>query len=270
MIGAKIVCDSIGSHGIRLTTMEVTIPRFLLAQFNTHRAFSRNSASSRAVPTEKMIQRVEENPFVPSVFGSNQRGMQAGDNLPPAESHRAEGIWQSAMRTAVIYAKQLADCGVHKQLANRLLEPFAYTTVLVTATDWDNFFKPRIHHAAQPEMQEVAQAMHRAMDEGDGLKMLKPGDWHIPYGDRMPLDLTPAERVKVAVARCARLSYMTHDGTRDVAKDLELYQRLYDERHMSPFEHVAQCLPAYASEARYYNLRRWMSYRYQIENYIDT
>lgn len=263
MIGAKVVCDSIGEHGIRLTTMEVTMPRFLVAQFNTHRAFSRNSASSRAVPTEKLIQRVEENPFIPDVFGSNQRGMQAGSALPPAESSRADSIWNMARHAALYYAKELADCGVHKQLANRLLEPFMFTTVLVTATDWDNFFKLRLHHAAQPEMQSVAQAMLQAMDSGDGPNPLKTWEWHIPYGDRMPSSLPPAERIKVAVARCARLSYLTHDGKMDVAKDLELYQRLYDERHMSPFEHVAQCVPKHE---KYYNLRAWMSFRYALEN----
>jgi hypothetical protein len=244
---AKIIADSF-ADGVRLTTMEVTFPRIVLAEFNTHRMFSRNSASSRAIPVEKRIAAVLENPFVPESFGSNKKGMQAGADLEGAEAERAKQEWLCARDQAVCHAQRLARLGVHKQLANRLIEPFSWHTVVVTATEWENYFALRCSSLAQPEIRIVSEMMEQAMRKNLP-DMLSAGEWHLPYirkedyadmpkidhGDLMPM---------VSAARCARVSYLTHDGRRDISEDLALAERLSWARHMSPFEHVAQVASA--------------------------
>lgn len=253
---AKIVADSI-AFGVRLTTLEVVMPRFILAEFNTHRVFSRNSASSRAIPVEKRIAAIRADPFVPEAFGANKRGMQAGEALGDDEQAAARLAWVAAMETATRHAAILAQLGVHKQWANRLLEPFAWHTVVVTATEWDNFFALRISSEAQPEIRRVAEAMKAAMDASTPVGRL-PGEWHLPYTDERdqmdvlvrhsdPTALSTAlavrredELAKLSSARCARVSYLTHDGLRDVNADLALHDKLLASGHMSPFEHAAK------------------------------
>lgn len=244
----KVLCDSI-ALGTRLTTFVVTMPRFLLAEFNTHRVLSRNSASSRAIPVEKRIAMLESDPFVPEAFQQNIRGMQGGAPLDPMAQDNAKQIWMQAAKSAIQHAKSLANLGVHKQWANRLLEPFAWHTVVCTATEWENFFNLRTHPDAQPEIQVVARMMKAAMEESKP-QPLELGEWHIPFITEedinescgnpscMPDDLW---LVKLSVARCARVSYLTHDtGKRDVVADLALHDRLLTSGHMSPFEHCAQ------------------------------
>lgn len=246
---ARVVADSISPDKVRLTTIEVTLPRIVLAEFNTHRMFSRNSASSRAIPVERRIQMIEAEPFVPAAFGKNQKGMQAGEALEGEAELRARLAWYNACNAAVVQAKELAKLGVHKQLANRLLEPFAWHTIVVTSTEWDNFFALRCHPNAQPEIRTAAELMAEAM------KLSEPHpvdyfDWHLPYlqtGEAFDFDVldgrshppTPT-KVRVSVARCARVSYLTQDGRRDPSADLDLYTRLASAGHMSPLEHVAR------------------------------
>jgi hypothetical protein len=240
---AKVLADSISPAGVRLTTLEVTMPRIVLAEFNTHRMFSRNSASSRAIPVDKRIKAIEEDPFVPTAFGRNQKGMQAGDALEGAEAEQAKLAWLCARDEAVRYAQKLAELGVHKQYANRLLEPFSWHTVIVTATEWENFFGLRISPLAQPEIATPALLMKQAMGAS------KPA--HVGYGDyHLPLVLDLKELAadglhlqdiaKVSAARCARVSYLTHDGKRDPKADLDLFGKLVSSGHMSPLEHVAR------------------------------
>lgn len=241
MTEAKIILDSISPEGHRLTTMEVTFHRFVLAEFNTHRMFSRNSASSRAIPVKKQIERIRENPAIPVEFGTNQPGMQAG---PPLEGHALETAildWKAAAAQAVRWAEDLMEQGVHKQVANRLLEPFMWHTVIVTATEWDNFFGLRANPMAQPEIRVAAEMMLDAYKNSTPTR-LEYGEWHTPYiqpeeYEEFNLDL----RKQVSAARCARVSYLTHDGVRDVDKDLELFARLTEASppHASPLEHVA-------------------------------
>ncbi len=200
---ARVVADSIADR-VRLTTLEVVMPRIILAEFNTHRVFSRNSASSRAVPTARRIEQVEKNPFVPAVFGANQRGMQAGDALTGTLAAESMSAWLDARYAAVKQAKKLNELGVHKQLANRLLEPFLWHKVVVTATEWANFFALRDHEAAQPEMQITARLMKAAMGVSPPMNRLV----HLPYvtDDERAQDSLEIARAK-SVVRCAAVSF---------------------------------------------------------------
>jgi thymidylate synthase ThyX len=237
---AKVILDSINPHnGIRLITSELTYPRFIHAEFMTHRMFSRNAASSRAIPTRKMLKMVSENPAMPVYWGKNQKGMAAEKQLDYLEADRAERIWLAACNEAVEFAKQFRKIGLHKQIANRIVEPWKYITVICTATNHSNFFKLRDHEDAQPEIAHLARMWSVAQRNSMPVERL----WHIPYiqDDEQGLDLDL--RRKMGVARCARVSYLTHDGVRSIDKDVALYERLLTgsgHGHWSPFEHVAK------------------------------
>jgi len=257
---ARILLDSINDAKIRLTTMEVTFPRFVLAEFNTHRMFSRNSASSRAIPTSKLLQRVENDPVFPLEWGRNQKGMSASELLSTEEVEAAEGVWLAARDAAVAEVKQLQELKVHKQVLNRILEPFMWHTVIVTATEWSNFFELRCSTNAQPEIREAALRM-RTVIEASKPCPVAMGEWHLPLiqDDERNLDLDILK--KVSSARCARVSYLTHEGARDIQKDLDLYERLKADRHLSPFEHVATP----AGDVEFHaNFRGWIQLRASI------
>lgn len=236
------MADSISTQGIRLTTMELTYHRFIHSEFMTHRMFSRNAASSRAIPVEKMLEQVQQSPAMPIHWGKNQPGMQAREEVNSPLC--AIEDWKLAGDNACYSANGLSRLGLHKQVVNRLLEPFQYIKVIVTATDgWDNFFKVRNHPDAQPEMQELARCMKEAMDASSP-KLLKPGEWHAPYyygsftDEKGNPDVETA--LKLSVARCARVSYLNHDNSSpDIEKDIALYNRLLEAGHYSPFEHQA-------------------------------
>lgn len=219
---AKVLADSVSPAGVRLTTLEVVIPRIVLAEYNTHRVFSRSSASSRAIPVEKRIASVRDNPFIPSSFGRNQRGMQAGEALTGQEAHDAEYAWLSAARAACHWAGELAKAGVHKQYANRLLEPFLWHTVICTSTEWSNFWGLRISPLAQPEIAEPARLMKLAMDESTPAPV-DVGQWHLPLMpdlEELRKTFTVERLCQISAARCARVSYLTHDGKRDPTADI--------------------------------------------------
>lgn len=238
---AKIVLDSISEAGDRLTTMEVTFPRMVLAEFNTHRMFSRNSASSRAIPVEKQLVRIKEDPFIPAHWGKNQSGMQANEELDVSSIDLAKTEWLLARDMAVMQVENLLRIGLHKQITNRLLEPFMWHTVIVTATEWSNFFALRANPDAQPEIRVIAEMMKELYETSQPL-LLKEGEWHLPYiqpEERDGVFELSEEARKVSAARCARVSYLTHDGKRDLSADLTLYERLVSGGHMSPLEHVA-------------------------------
>jgi thymidylate synthase ThyX len=221
--------------------MEVTYPRFIHAEFMTHRMFSRNAASSRAIPVKKMLERVELDPAMPVFWGKNQSGMQANGELEEPQKSLAQFRWMEARDAALFHAQALLDLGLHKQLVNRILEPFSWITVIVTATEWSNFFALRRHPDAQPELHYVADLMFAAQEDSRPVAR----EWHMPYlqpdEDKLPLETQQG----VSVARCARVSYLTHDGKREIAKDLELFDRLKNGSgtgHWSPFEHVAKAM----------------------------
>lgn len=234
---AKIIADSISPYGDRLTTMEVIFPRFILAELNTHRKFSRNSASSRARSLTKTIEEVEFDAFVPDYWGKHQKGMAAHTEVSDADAEACKAVWLSAKDHAVRTAYALESIGLHKQLVNRVLEPFMWHTALISSTEWDNFFNLRIDPAAQPEIQRTAQEMKAALQHS---VPKEHNSWHLPYitgRERSTLDIETLK--KMSVARCARVSYLTQKEGGDLEKNVTLYNRLLKSRHLSPFEHVA-------------------------------
>lgn len=278
MYEAKVLCDSI-AQDVRLVTLQVTMPRIVLAEFNTHRMFSRNSASSRAIPVAKRIAEVEANPFIPEAFMANQKGMQAGEPLDYVAQEQAKSAWIAASKSAIKHAKILAESGVHKQWSNRVLEPFMGQTVIVSATEWENFYNLRISPEAQPEIRITARAMREAMNASTPVKRLE-ADWHLPFISEEDIEEACKLRdpdaflVKLSVARCARVSYLTHDkATRDLAADVALHDKLLTSGHMSCFEHQARVhhslahLPLAIHPTFVGNFRwPWIQYRKDIAN----
>lgn len=243
---ATILADSIAS-GVRLVTMQVTYPRMIHSELMTHRVFSRNAASSRAIPIEKMIAGVVKDPVIPVWWGKNQKGMQAEEELHGAAKEQAQVLWLQARDAAVQSAQSMFAAGLHKQLVNRVIEPWMWITVIITATEWDNFFALRCNSKAQPEIRTIAEMM-KAVMESSTPKPLKTGEWHLPYiddedreafDDHDPAALPSSYLPRVSCARCARVSYLTQDGKRDINADLDLHDRLIKPGHMSPFEHAA-------------------------------
>lgn len=247
MFKAEIIADSKNEFGNRITTFVITFPRIILAEFNTHRMLSRNSASSRAIPFEKMLKSVEENPFVPIRWMRDHKGMQGTEYFTNEnEIEVIRSNWLTARNIAIKQAVELNHLGVTKQFINRLLEPFMWHTCIVTATEWENFFALRAHPAAEIHMQRIAYMMLDEYNRSEP-KLLKPGEWHIPfdkdwvnYGDS--IEDTSINRIKVATARCAAVSY-TVVGQKEKLNNYEqkiaLHDKLLSMGHMSPFEHCA-------------------------------
>ena len=340
-ISAEIIADSITPYGENLTTMRITFPRYILAELNTHRMLSKNSASSRAIPFEKMVKAVEENPFIPIAWQKDHKGMQGTEYLIDRKHENAVYEWLKARDYAVKQARMMNNDGVTKQLCNRLLEPFMWNTVLVTATDWENFFALRcpqyqtpVSRTVEPQrswkdllavhsnpinaellienkdnwtfkmqhslsgaeihIQALAEAIWDALKESTP-KKLKEGEWHIPFGD----NITNKElsenlyhlggsndqlRVKIATARCARVSYTVigeEEKKSNYQNDIKLHDRLASMGHWSPFEHCARVMDD-MERAYYYtstgptpdkfhtgvlgNFRGFIQYRKMFEN----
>lgn len=291
MINAKILLDSINPVGNRITSWILTYPRFFHSEILTHRVFSRNAASSRAIPVKRMIDDIRQNCAMPIFWGKNQAGMQAkeelddtikrreivvspvGNGLDPytltvTDKHASKHEWLAARDSAIKHAEKMLELGVHKQIANRILEPFMHMTVIITGTEFENFFALRAHPDAQPEFQDLAYKMLDIYQLSEP-KKLKAGEWHIPFGDK--LDETrltelyyqtaiPHEELKlrISVARCARVSYLNFEGKDDYNKDIELSETLSSSGHWSPFEHSAMAL----STSEYSgNFKGWKQYR---------
>lgn len=253
MITATIIADSVSAHtGQRITTFELEYPRFIHSELMTHRQFSRNSASSRAIPIDKMIELVETNTAEPIHWGSNKAGMQAGDEIDNVTS--AINAWTDARNDAIKHARKLQSLGLHKQIVNRVLEPFQMMKVLVTATNFDNFFNLRCHSDAQPEIKHLADLMYQAMKRYPTEK-LYAGEWHTPYVEHYRnekgeleyyvLDgnykefLSLEDALKVSCSCAAQVSYRTNDTS--IEKALAIYDKLVNSSpvHASAFEHCA-------------------------------
>jgi len=245
-ITAKVVQDSIANN-VRITTLELEYPRFIHAEVLTHRQFSRNSASSRAVPVDDMIQLVSANPAEPVFWGRAQQGMQAREEVD--DSSVAITYWNAARYSALDYAETLKGLGLHKQIVNRITEPFQMIRVVVTATEFDNFFELRDHEDAQPEIRTLAKAMGKAFLSSKPMQ-LHAGDWHVPYvtreqdesgqvfyGDDTVLDRASARLISASC--CAQVSYRLADKSLEKAE--RIAKRLLQARpwHASPFEHQA-------------------------------
>lgn len=274
---AKILLDSIGPSGKRITTFELRYPRFVHAELMTHRLFSRNSASSRAIPIEKLIRQVLDEPASPVWWGKNQGGMQAREELDADALLHAKWQWLLGRDEAVATARALASHGVHKQIVNRVIEPWMFITVLVTATEYDNWFGLRDHPDAQPEIAWIARLMRKTREEHEPA-LLMAGEWHLPLLDRAvreggsdrgeSFDLevegfAPEDLKFISAGRCARVSYLTHDGKRDPRADADLARKLAAAGHWSPYEHVAQALSEPTPSG---NFVGWKQFRKEFEN----
>jgi len=274
MFSAIVIEDSIASNGVRLTSLQLEYPRFIHSELLTHRDFSRGSASSRAIPVAKLLEQVRNNPAMPVHWGKNQAGMQAKAELPPSLIVSAKNVWADAATAAAYYAELLSQgIGLHKQVANRLLEPFVWMKVIVTATEWANFFELRDHPDAQPEFYHLVHD-HIRSAMNDSTPTFRPRErghhsaWHLPY-------IAPEERTsigdprllaKLSAARCARVSYMNHDNKRPGQdEDLALYERLVGQRplHAGPIEHQAYPLPLATQRCK--NFQGWRQHRDLVE-----
>ncbi len=265
MISAKIILDSISEVGARLTTMEVVMPRIILAEFNTHRMFSRNSASSRAVSVKKKIEEARNNPFIPVVWTQNERGMQGKPVVEVPLIQGGEETWLQACESACIMATALDNYGFHKQICNRLLEPFLWHTVLVTATEWENFFEQRCSSLAEPHMEILANAMRDAINKSFPNKLCL-GDWHLPYAP-VKTDVQVYSKkslILISAARCARVSYQRHGEETNSFQDIQIGEKLLaaSPPHWSPFEHQAQSTGA--PNVYYANFKGWLQARHSF------
>jgi len=297
MISATVVAHSKSEvSNTECISYILRYPRSIHSEFMTHRMFSRNAASSRAVPFNKMIKMIKDDPFIPIAFQENHPGMQGTTYIEDEQIIQYVTKQILFLRdVAVDVAERIGSNNVTKQIINRYLEPFMWYTCLVTATEYENFFKLRCPQYENPnnpdehfrsrkdaikkypflegtvtEMEwmkwnkgageihimALAEAMWDAKNESTP-KILKPGEWHIPFGDKIDIERLPLEKkiehktmkekitdtmLKVATARCARVSYINYEGTDDYVKDVALFENLLKQGHMSPFEHCSQAM----------------------------
>ena len=246
-ITARIVADSI-SNNTRLTTFELEYPRFIHGEVMTHRVFSRNASSSRAVPTKKAIEQVKNNPAVPVYFGLNKPGMVAGEE----HSNRDACVkaWKHMAAATSEMVRALDEQNIHKQIAARPLETYQMMKVVLSGTDFENFFWLRDDDAAQPEIRELAKVMREAMDSNEPVN-LSEGDWHTPYFNNgyVTASSTDIELAKkISASCCAQVSYRNLDDS--IEKAEKIYDMLIkaDKIHASPFEHIATPAPEWKGE----------------------
>lgn len=255
-ISAKIIQSSISPSGKRIDTLEIELPRIVLAELNTHRAISKNAESGRAIPFTALEEKVKGDMFIPK-FTPKQKGMQGyGEHDAHLEADRdfrgysPEEYWREAGMTMLRYAREFDKCGYHKQVWSRLVEPFTYVKGIITATEWDNFFNLRIHHQAEPHIQELAIAIYEARRSATP-KELPGGAWHIPYIDYIEGDRyfntidkvmcgTVADAIKIGLSLCAQVSYRKQDTSVEKAdKICESLFPIDEPIHASPSEHIA-------------------------------
>jgi thymidylate synthase ThyX len=288
-ISAKIVADSISPEGIRLTTFQLKYPYIIHGELMTHRMFSRNASSTRAIPVKELIRRIEEDPFVPLHWGAAQKGMQADKECEApvidwdhGNSIRREGAWIIALSNAIKAARAFDEAGYHKQVANRILMPFMHMDTVCTATDYANFFHLRIHPDAEPHICMLAKTMKQQLDLGKP-KLLQPGEWHLPYityddwiegvGMGVLTDEIQKVFIKQSVARCAWVSYVDPLGKKaTVEQEIALHDKLVVSQplHATPAEHQATPDREFGKAGKvldwefpeqHGNLRGWRQYR---------
>lgn len=250
-ISAKVIADSINQQGVRLVTLELEYPRFIHAELMTHRVFSRNSASSRAIPIKTMNDNISFNPAKPIHWGQNQAGMQAKEELNQPQRVRAQSEWTLAMLDAVNHSDRLHEIGAHKQIANRVTEPFQHMKVVVTSTEWNNWDWLRDHADAQPEIKDLAAKTIKARAESTPMQ-LKVGEWHLPYVhakrnevgyleyfDDQGNQIHTHQAIMISASCCAQVSYRKSDTNLEKAE--MIYKRLIESEpcHASPVEHQA-------------------------------
>lgn len=264
-ITAKIIADSINPRGTRITTFELVYPRMIHSELMTHRMFSRNSASSRAIPVKSMLDLIEADPAMPVHWGKNQPGMQANEELNEIDKKSVQGLWFTACKEAVSVARVMNDIGAHKQVINRITEPYQHMKVVLTATDgaYENWFWLRDHKDADPTIHELASKMKVEYDGSDPVN-LKFGEWHLPYvnvihdcdivgnslnkyyaGDKDDpsswVEVNLEQALMISASCCAQVSYRKTDGSLEKAETV--FKRLIESEpmHASPVEHQALC-----------------------------
>lgn len=262
---AKIVAHSVGPHDGPIYSVQARYWRSMHAEVLTHRDFSRSSSSSRAVPVKKMLRQVWREPAGPTHWGANRKGMQATEQLTGWRLRLAKLLWKSASRFAAAHSWAMMKIGLHKQVANRVTEPYQFIHTIITGTTWDNFFALRRHPDAQPEMAAIAEAIHAAMATSKPQR-LRAGDWHMPYVTSAEVLTYGVEAaLQMSTARCARVSYLTHDNEQPKpVDDFQLHDDLVGSQpmHASPAEHAAEVLP---TMERHANLSGFRSYRRAVE-----
>ena len=293
-ITAKVIAHSRTSGAPDLITLEARYPRFIHAESKTHRVmsiddaevefmqeislmddkkFSRNASSSRAIPTDKLIMSALLDCAMPVEWHYNEPGMQGTTVMSDADADEARMLWLEARDHAAMVARRMRGVNPHKQVINRLLEPFTHITTLITSTEWTNFFALRCHPDADPTMRTLAEAMRDAIEASTPVDA-DYGDWHLPYvrdaeywAERADgPDVDWGKLAMISAARCARVSYLTHAGEKpDIDKDLALAKRLLDSRHLSPFEHQAQADPEHLRRCDHGNFTGWIQHRQVVQ-----
>lgn len=259
MISSKIIADSIIDES-RLTTYVLTMPKFLFQELNKHRVFSSNAASSRAIPNKKMK---ELACFSPLVWGKNKPGMQSEESLSGWRLLASKSIWEAAKRFNHLFADALSLFGCHKQISNRLIEPFTYGTVILSGTYWENFFRLRCHSAAEPHFGYLASLMLEQYLENVP-EELTYGEWHVPFiKESEKNSLSVEEKLIKSSARCARVSYNNFYGKDSYEDDLRLYESLKSQGHWTPYEHQAQASFATVWNGNFSN--KWRQHRRMLE-----
>lgn len=261
-ISARILLDSITDGGSRLVTWELTYPRMIHSEIMTHRQFSRNAASSRAIPASTLRRRTTSDPAVPASWGANQKGMQSSTEI--ADIAAAEDWWRRGLDLMAAHHEEGERLGLHKQIVNRVIEPWMMITIICSMTDHANFYSLRDHPAAEPNFQVLARMMREALSSHMPTYRA-PGEWHLPMTDDLDPGETQMETIrKISVGRCARVSYLTHFGVRDLQEDVRLHDTLMatasgdQPGHFSPFEHQAV---AVGNRERCANFTGWRQYR---------
>lgn len=266
---AQIIASSTNGSNV-ITTFNLNYPRFIHAELLTHRVFSKNSSSSRAIPSKVLRKAIWDNPATPIHWGANRPGMQATEELTGWRLAAAKATWKLASKSAVFFTWVLEKIGLHKQVANRIGEPFQWMNVVLTGTEFENFYALRAHKDAQPEFQKLAVMMQEAQKVDK--PVFRPAgrggySWHLPYVTTVERAAFPIDALlQISTARCARVSYNLFDGKLSTPeKDKELYVKLVGSmpKHMSPAEHQAESSPPSFGSA---NFRGWTQHRTFLES----
>ena len=258
-IKAEIILDSSYHTTCRVSTLLVTMPTYVLAEFNKHRVFESNTSSSRAIPTEKLLEQVRNDPVIPIHWGVNQAGMEAKEE--EVEVSKAKDVWGFLIADACQAVEELSNLNLHKQVTNRPLAPFMWSTVIVTATEWDNFFHQRLAKDADPMIQAVAKEMFEAM----AFSIPVERKVHLPFvSDRELAKYTQEECTYMSVARCARVSYKRHTDGFTLEQDTALCERCKNSGHWTPLGH--QLFAGKDDQFFHGCMRGWLQLRQVLNN----
>lgn len=300
-ISVELVAHSESEFGQELMTFRLHYPRIIHAELMTHRMFSRNASSSRAIPVSAMLDQVRGNPAMPVHFGKNQSGMQdAGVHDALVEwddwEFPIDEIWEKAGQYAADFSEAISQAGYHKQVANRLLEPYQFMNTIVSMTDIDNFWHLRLHKDADPTFVNLTECMKEAYDQSVP-ETVDETDYHLPFIEKMKPDfgvikyfadneeVTLEEAIKISVSLCCQVSYRKADFSKEKAMKIWDMLVTMNPVHASPLEHVARPLTRYEYESRrhvqslindygiigvnaYYcgNFKGWIQYRKEQPN----